>query len=64
MISFTKYIQNLSMSITGAIITKTKFGFVQFAEDEACKLCLADGTSAVINGHRIGNVNHYYIEIA
>ena len=52
------------MSITGAIITKTKFGFVQFAEDEACKLCLADGTSAVINGHRIGNVNHYYIEIA
>ncbi|KAF2368627.1 RNA recognition motif domain [Trinorchestia longiramus] len=39
--------------VKGVMITKRKFGFVQFSSEHESTKCLADGPTVVIEGHRI-----------
>lgn len=40
--------------LIGVSITRNKFGFVQFEEEEEAMACLAAGSNAYIDGHRVG----------
>ncbi|XP_018027197.1 nuclear receptor coactivator 5 isoform X2 [Hyalella azteca] len=39
--------------VKGVMITKRKFGFVQFSSEHESAKCLADGPNVLIDGHRI-----------
>lgn len=49
-VTFLLYISFL----IGVSITRNKFGFVQFEEEEEAMACLAAGSNAYIDGHRVG----------
>lgn len=43
-------------------ITRHKFGFVQFEEEEEAAACLSAGSTAYISGKRVGKLFTFFVK--